>query len=928
MLKTLILLPATLLLLLAGCSTIDGDVAGNLPPSVAFVNNLVDADSSAQSFPDLEYGFIFEDRFKGFEEDELGELPADTLLGVEARFELIRFQYFGVLSIQAIVEDSAGVVRTVPAANYRIDPNIPRYLWVQNTAGFHWKLGATYEILGDFEYRPVHSFAPLVFWRGSDPDGFVESYRFHDHVYEDEAALAAFDQRVLQDDPSIEWIHTLNTQATVNLTTELGRIQKHVVYVQAIDDAGAVSPPARRVFNRSNRAPNTPTIAFHKEGYSRVSQPDEYERHVVDWADVEDPLYIPALEEFVSPYYEVPVSPEPLVNWGGLIFLVSGDDPDDQALVTIPLEFQFQLHRIPAEQVEALGLMDAATATADPGTGIDTLAGVERIPLSENNVLNFESYEFMEGDWTGLTQIELYNLETGFYQLTVYSRDDGYESCTEPAWMRFRAQQVTMERDVLVLDFTPQAEGGNPLLVGFESFAERQDWYRARIEEAMPQVKLLAQGVTNYEVAWMDEAGSNDYNCRWWRPDECADCYPYLPPFSVISQYHTVICLDDQWASGSGGGTLVGERITNPFKGLAMDYLDMGGSLFWTGYSSLFGTFGFSPNNSDTGAADMIQYNAGDFLRQYMGIDVVYGDDANTVQTSRFDACTKGEPLFAGLEPLNIDVERLNVLKQEPSYYARFESSLYVDPEDPPSQTEIYQTTAPDTSLVYLEAIGINETVGTTAFYTYESFSAGLPEEATFDFFRVARANTQGVAQAAELFTDRPAAPTETGCWLYIPTFARNYYDMTIFEASAARNVSREDSMWADPSSPVVVSVGGRDRVFFYAQHQRIANPENYWAYNDTVLVDVRWDPILEKHRKPLVVYTDNVSYQGVFGGIGFNPYFTNFRTAYSCVPMTHLELGEQPNLMADYSGTGARAVIGGVLFNFFAPKVQDMVDE
>lgn len=920
--KTLILLPATLLLLVVGCSKIDGTATGNLVPTVAFVNNVVDADSSVQAFSIPDYGFIFEDYTKGFEEDENGRLPDSTETDVEARFELIRFQYFGLTEIHGIVETYNGAVTTVPAACYRVDPNIPRYVWVQNTAGFHWKTGAIYEIDGEFEYRPVHSFAPLVFWRGNDPDGFVEGYRFYDYTYVDDTDLAAFHQRVVNDDPALVWTYTRNTQATVNLRTTLGRIQKHVIYVQAIDNDDQVSAPARRVFNRSNRAPNTPKISFYKDGYSRNSQPDDYVRHIIDWSDVELALYIDDLESQVSAYYEVPMSAEPLVNWGGMRFLVNGDDPDDQALVTIPLQYQFVLHRIPADQVEGLGLLDATTALNDAGTGIDTLAGVERVVLSDENVIDYENYGFLEGDWTDQSQIEFYNLATGFYQLTVYSRDDGYESCVEPAWMRFRTQQVTMERDVLVLDFTPQTEG-EEVKTGFLSYQDRIDWYRTRIEEALPQVWSV-NGLPDSTVVWMDQVAGDDYNCRWWRPEECAECYPYLLPFSVMSQYRTVICLDDKWASGSGGGTLFNPRIANPFKGLAMDYLDMGGSLFWSGYSSIFGTFGYSPSNPFTSGEDQIIANAGDFLRQYLGIDVVYGDDVTTYSTSRGDAFTGAQPAFTGYESLQIDTERLDVLKQDDAYYTRFASSL---PPDAP-QSQVYARTAPDTSLVYVEALGINEGIGATAFYTYDSFSADLPERETFDFFRVARANTPGVAQAAALYTDRPAAPTETGCWLYIiaggQQGARNYSNMTIFNAYSARNLSREDSMWADPTRPLKLTVNASEQVFIYVEHQRIANPEEYWAYNDVVAVDVQWDPILVKHRKPIIVFTENQSYEAVFGGFGANPYFTNFRTAFSCVPLSHFELGTAPDWVADDYGSGAKGLLSGILNGFYAVKLQD----
>jgi hypothetical protein len=907
--RTLILFPAALLLLLAGCSSIDGSVAENRPPTVEFVNNQEDADLALQSFTIPDYAFIFPDRFQGFEEDELGALPDTNELNVEARFELIRFQYFGLTEIREIIEDNAGVLTVVPSANYRIDPDIPRYIWLQNTADFHWKLGPIYRIDGDFEYRPVHSYAPLVFWRGTDPDGFIEMYRYYDHVYEDEASLAAFQQRVNSNDPTIEWIETRNTQATVNLTTELGRIQKHMIFVQAIDNDGLVSPAATRVFNRSNRAPYTPKIAFYKDGYTRVSQPDEYERHIIDWEDVELPLWVTQMRNEVSPYYEVPVSPEPLESWEGLRFLVTGSDPDDQALLTIPLQFQYRLFRLPDELVASEGLMDWSVAQNDDGIAIETLPGVERLPLSEDNVLGYEEMEFLDEDWTSINQIDFFNLESGFYQLSIYSRDDGYEACALPAWMRFRAQQVSMERDILVLDLTPP----QPQNLGYESVEAYQQRYRQLIEELLPGIKLVTQGEAGYMVDWMEGPGDMDYNSRWWTFGDPE--HPLLPPFSVLSQYHTVICLDDKWATGSGGGSSNGQLIANPFKGLAMDYLDMGGSLLWSGYSSMMGTFNYAPSTPFTNSTDQIANNAGDFLRRYFGIERVYGDIIQTFVNGRGDACLRGMPLFTGLDTLRIDPVRIAALRQSNSYNQR-----YYNPESPS-----FAAPAPDSSLIYIEAFGINEGFGTQAYYTYDSYSAGLEDETSFDFFRVADAGDL-TEELIESFPAFPADPSPTGCWLYIPTSARNFYNMTIFEAYSARNLSRPDSMWANPQFVTSSRVGDTDRKFIYVNHQRIDDPAERWAVDDTVRVALRWDPVLVKHRKPLVTYTENLSYQAFFAGIGVNPYFTNFRTAYNQLPLHLLELGEAPDWVGEDSGSGARGLLGGVLLGFYQPKLQDIL--
>lgn len=914
-------LTAALALLLAiGCSSIDGDVAANQPPTVSFVNNQQDADSVAQVYEIDDYSFIFPDSTAGFEEDELGNFPRE--LGVASRYELIRYQYFFMETITSIVEvdPQTGAETTVPEANYTIDPNIARYLWIEHSAEFQWELGKLYKITGTFRYMPVYSFAPMIFWRGADPDGFVEEFRYYDYVCDDGCDLSEFIQRVEADDPSIEWTTTLNTQATVNLTTSLGRIQRHVLFVQAVDNDGMVSRAAMRSFNRSNRAPNSPAISYYKDGYSQVSQPGEYKRHIISWEDIfTDPSVVNRLRTDVNSFYEIPINSEPLVNWNGLRFLVSGDDPDDQALVTIPLEFQYLLHRIPDSMVDEW--MAAEREDDDVGTAVMTMDST-RVDLTEDNVVSYNSHGFDENDWSQFNQIELFNLPTGFYQLTVWSRDDGLEPCAEPAWMRFQVQEVTLQKDVLVMNLTPPGAAN----LGYESNEAHRDYYLGMIEELMPQMKLIFDADADYEVTWMHENPA-DHNCRYWwievNADAMEDEYPYLLPFSVISQYRTVIVIDDRWAQGSGSGTVY-NHIRGPWKAFIMDYLDMGGSLFWTGYSSLRGTFNYA-NEEETGA--FVADKAGDFLERYMGVSAVYGDDNNTFFFGRLDGFLSATPIFDGYENLVVRPDMIDELRLNGQYNSFYQTS----PAFP------YRWNPPDSAAVFVEAFAINEGLGTVAAYTYDSYSTGLEAETTFDFFRVAQesdlplifydyddVNFPGVDPWYPAYSTNPEA---TGCWLYIPSSAQNFWGAEILRAFDAYNASRPDSMWANPVEVVTTTVNSREKTFIHVQHQRINDPSQYWSPGDQVLVDVEWQPVLDKHRKPVTCYTDNVAFEGSFIGEGFNPFYTNFRTAFNTVPLHIIERGTAPDFMTGDLGTGAMGLMGGLLFEFFSPKLQDDED-
>jgi len=922
-----------ILLLVWGCSSISGDFLSNLAPSVSFVNNQQDADSVAQVYEIPDYSFTFIDSLLGFEESEEGQFPSDTSGTVEATYELIRYQYFQLLSIESIAEWAPNeegdleYIQDVPEENYRLDENIGRYLHIKHTEDFRWQFGRFYRLEGVFEYRPIYSYAPMVFWRGSDPDGFVEQYRFIDHSYEEEDSLAAFIDRVLADDPTLEWITTLNTQATVNLTTELGLIQKHVLFVQAVDNDGLVSEPAMRVFNRSNRAPNTPRLSYHKDGYTLNSQPQEYTRHVVTWSDVEvDFSTIYELEENLGSIYEIPIYREPLQNWNGVRFLVSGDDPDDDdipdflSITRVPLQFQYNLHRIPEDSVEVWMNPDSNYVNVEPGTSVFDLDESYRVGLDNGNMVDYDTYEFVDEVWTDRTQVELFNLPTGSYQLTVYSRDDGYERSPGPAWMRFHVQEVTLDRDLLLINFTQQ---NSAAYLGMDDVDHAQ-YYRELVEESLPIAKSFALEVESDSVIWMDEvAEGEDYSCRYWQIGADAE-YPYLLPFSVLSAYKAILCVDDKWAQGAGSGA--GAQIRLPFKGMAMDYLDMGGALFWTGFSSLAGTFYYSPNENTTLTDGSIAERAGDFLSNYMGVSSVYVDIIPTFYNQRADAILSGLPEFDDMDTLRIDPAMIAALRQNASYNGRYDDGDSLTAPDP-------RRPAPDSSLIYIEALALNESAGATAFYTYNSYSAGLDPETTFDFFAVATEDELPPIFHTTDDTNYPAQdpwfenlntdPGPDGCWLKI--IPMNYWDITIFEAYDVYNVSRPDSMWGNPQVIAKAVEGVNQRLFIYVNHQTLQDPADYWQPGDTVHVDALWQPVLEKHRKPVMCFTENLAYEATFGGFGINPYYTNFRTAFNTLPLHLVERGATIDI--GFNGRGSLGLMSGVFYLFYTPKIQDVID-
>ncbi len=900
------------MLIVVGCSTVDGDYRANEAPSVRFINNELDADSVAQVYDIDNYSFLFSDIYTGFEEDEvLGQLPDTTDLESEVRYELIRFQYFRLNTIRSIsyrleITDTSGVsyeTGTVPVENYRVDENIPRYLWIHNTENFHWTQGScVYTIDGEFEYRPVFSYAPMIFWTGSDADGFVERYRYYDLAYTTDEEQAAFEQRVINDDATIDWTYTVNTQAEIYLTTQLGQIQKHKVFLQAQDDEGALSEIAVRTFNRSNRAPNTPELTFQKSGYTLVTQPDSYTRHVVNWQDIESDLEIYQAMSGVTPYYEIPMNSNELPNWGGLGFLVTCDDPDDQALVTIPLQFEYRLHRLPEAQVESL--MDASDDNLDDdddmwenGLWINDEAYADlEIALDDTNVLN---NTIDEDGWSDDGEITLYNLDNGFYQLTVFSRDDGLEPCALPGYMRFRVVNMSMERDLLVINLTSDAA---TLGLDYNTYLTTT---KEQLESAITVVKQVVDGAADYVPVWYDGV-TEEYNCRWWAPEDS-----YLLPYSVMAQYHSIIVLDDNWAQSATQP--YDSRFTNAFKGLVMDYLDQGGSLFWTGHSSLTGTFGFEVTS--TNALDNIDDKAGDFLFTYMGISKAFVSEQRQYFSSRLEAFVGALHEQQGFEDLRIADGIVDVLRGGEEGYDR----LY---------TPARGVAIPDSSLAYVEALGLNSNSGAEALYTFNSYSSGLPALDTLRLFVVADSlslpDSLTGANEAALLTNRDPNPTSTGCWLRI--FDTHYESMEIQSAYDAYNNNRNDA-WADPVQTInATRESGAYPPFIYLTYQYTTQP---WAVGDTVSVYLRWNPILEMHRKPVISFVENQE-----GTLGI-PTYTNFRTCFSTVPLYAMEPGEFVSMTVDPEtqlpiydlGSGANGLWSYVLYRFYLPKVQDSLE-
>ncbi|MBD3166297.1 hypothetical protein GF324_06850, partial [bacterium] len=171
--------------------------------------------------------------------------------------------------------------------------------------------------------QDTFSFAPVIYWKGNDPDGFVEHYSYADIT--DSAAIenpVDYINRI----PEEAWTDTIATQARIYLLTEAGETKEHVFYVRCVDNEGAFSEVKYRTFFRENNAPNIP----------RVGRPSWNDELFDTTVYVQDTLF---------------TKNEPDNIWTGIDFTWRGSDPDDKALYQIPLEYQTVLVKSPGDTV-------------------------------------------------------------------------------------------------------------------------------------------------------------------------------------------------------------------------------------------------------------------------------------------------------------------------------------------------------------------------------------------------------------------------------------------------------------------------------------------------------------------------------------------------------------------------------------------------
>lgn len=241
--------------------------------------------------------------------------------------------------------------------------------------------------------KDTFSYAPVVYWKGRDSDGFVEHYLYADII--DSSALID-PEYYIDFIPEEAWVLTETTSDTVYLLTETGEITEHVFYLKCVDDLETESQVIYRIFYRSNDPPRVPEIKWWEFPDSTFANNISVENNTVP-----DTLY--CLDEITD-------------DWYGLGFIWKSSDPDDRDLYTIPLEYRYYLEKVPHDTV----------------------------------------WEWTARVWSNTQDLQFSGLETGHYIFTVWARDDGFEKSIRPATATFDVYRPSFEQDLLLLNVTSE----------------------------------------------------------------------------------------------------------------------------------------------------------------------------------------------------------------------------------------------------------------------------------------------------------------------------------------------------------------------------------------------------------------------------------------------------------------------------------------
>lgn len=362
------------------------------------------------------------------------------------------------------------------------------------------------------------SYAPIIYWQGHDPDGFVEYYSWYDDTTQ--GAIHAYETDNLADYvrtiPSDAWTDTAATKATIYLLTPAGDTTQHIFFLRCTDNEGATSEVKARTFFRSNEPPNRPRLSL-----ALVPENAIY----VDTSMIDYPDTLLMGDTLTQTY-------------GGFQMLWTGNDPDDRALVTIPLEFSYLI--------------------------VDTVT---------NQIIHFPGDTIQEDGWSKWSTSKtktLYGLETGWYKFYLRSRDDGLTPCAVPAWAKFYCIRPTFQYKLLVVDENRASTG--PTDFGMANPDSIMEFHMENLNQAWAIMPIVYPDClfTPADIQVWKNRGSTTSRS--------------VIPHSLIHQFQLVWVIDDNRAS-------LGADVAKNRSKVMMAYLKVGGMVMITGREVFAGSY-------------------------------------------------------------------------------------------------------------------------------------------------------------------------------------------------------------------------------------------------------------------------------------------------------------------------------------------------
>ncbi len=435
--------------------------------------------------------------------------------------------------------------------------------------------------------------------------------------------------------------------------------------------------------------------------------------------------------------------------WPGHQFQWQSSDPDDRALHKIPLQYKMVIVK-----------------------GAEDTIGVS--------------------DWVDEQSATFADLETGFYTLSVWCRDDAFEPSPAPARIRFNVIRPTFLHDVL---FVIEAPNGN-VPAAFPKADTLVTYYHDLVEDlrttAPPQAGM--------------ESVLQDLEVHFWVVDELTDWQSMVPPYSLIHQYKMVLIAADQVRSNLLTGMYPIRR-----NKILVDYLEVGGNIWYQGRCLSYKI----PNGADVPGLENLDLI---LMTDFFGSDGISDTQVRGATLARAE--------FIGTENALSYFPALSFVDstKKQNYYG------VPSPDDPDSiryydNPQNYGETGAGRILRRDEAV---------ATQYFDSFTATYVGEVENEAGEVVRSDNLPFQ-----------APRSVDCFVRVDPDEDDFYDDSIYPDSVSKveNITLSEQGYSNWQGEVVGVVGN----YIFITHSE----GQEWLPGDSLAVSYKFDPLSEFHLAP-----------------------------------------------------------------------------